>query len=1371
LVYYYDMPTPTPTPSLAERIVTTMRSPHSTEADLQRLLLEIEETPDADKSHILQRLKESVQTLNEHDRASIRNNLQTLERRTYTQLTAVDLEQLRAVTDVMRTQLEEPPAPEAAARPESAPTPAPAQPDTAAEQKWYNPATWTREQQLRAATYAGAGVVVVGGMVLAGWMWNRVKRRAKQASAVVQKGWGWLKWGTLAAVLTVGGGLGIRAAWKWRERLAMLRALEQKLHEANRQMQEAIRTGNVALQQHWKQQLELLKQQEQLVQSGKSATSVDSGNAAPAERTERRDPVIPPNVREAVQEVAQSEKEALLARMVVQAQGPRWNLDESSKINQMTGLIRNNGHLTMGEIEAAMNDPDRASPFIMAEDTNDPENRKQSSDTLVYYCDMLQPRVRESLMRERDLTPEQAEEALHALPLIDFLDCALRNANAVMRAISDLQQHGTSTENILRGLNSMNHQYILGGDAFVQQALDEMLREASAESLGISEEELASIDIVQLLSAAMHSRHGTVRNECMHLRSKTDATPSEKVLLFVFEKLMAEDNITHKIMLPLFHGVFPSSEHADPETRIRMYLLDRMTPAEALRFYLYHRMLAQGNALALPLLQIDIVRFIARHDDSKLPYKKYAIMTRIGGSLAANGISGLAEEWEKMGIDLNVELTDEQIEVMKVVGKVLLASPFVGLLEQGGALLGVVTAYPKHFAAGVGAQAVARTVWTRTAGPLFLDSMTDPKRFSTLLDSIADGTGISQPTRLAEKVRKGFSPLVYTYEEMRQAKHLFNNDIFHAIESISGPNAAHTQKNLKQLLSQCLQNPRLAHRWNTLAIELGKYSASHTELIKAADAAKKLASASPQAARWRGVLNAMRLPFRWGGVGRNIVFLGMPAICNAATVATDRAMTAVGRGIAAIPGRQIVSGVASRARQAVSAIPVPPALQHYGKYVKAGVVFNAALVGVEGVSYFTHERPRLLEEIEAETDPAKRAQLERELDYGHSASLGFNTLGTGLFYVPGAQPVAIAVLGANAAGQVARKSVEEGTTYMLTNERDLAGQSAGHMMQHIGKTAPGKNATWGQSFAARPAHYLRSPILIQDPIASWIVPDMSKTFDAANATARMEGYSAYFRQASLFTLPPLQKEDLSAADRSLSPEHIQERLAQRTADEQGYFATSALTFLKEKTDGSFVQVAPDLLHQAETYAFTRTMEHRIFMRDPDNATPDQRTVTEKVAEAEQNTIARETLRAMEIASLANQPELLRERAPWMLLTALQHELAACEAKILTTNFSNWTSMATGYWRSEDNLRTIARGAIATDLIASIKDFIRTLESSGGVEPIAVAEHIALLRASLTQNDPNAIAFQRIDQKADAPLAALGSETHLLSIPGLLPRFI
>lgn len=1291
------MPTPThpSSPSLGERIVSTVDAPDRTEEQLQALLKEIHATPDAKKPQVLDNMKQTIAGMDATKRTTIEAKLQTLEKESFSKLTESELEQLRGVTEVMRTELAIPQAPAATPTPATniptAPAAAPQASDVTAEKKWYKPQTWTPEERTRAAMYAGTGIAVVGGILLAKWLIGRAKNTAESVKEKTKTGWKWLKWGALAGVLTVGGYIGIKAAKDQIEKMGL-----RKLQEQWTKVQDRLaNVQNLTVKEY----AALKQKRAELEEKMKAYLTQPTVGSAPAAAPVA--PTVADRARETGAEAVETGTDYAIASSLARfCPSPDWARVNADKQNTIYGIMRHTGNATL--TIGAITNGTRA--FVVGEENETTaEDNRQATELLRTFCTAQKPKLIERMVKRDGLTQEAATAQVDAMPFVPFIKQA---ASAFVHAeqAAEILQRAYANREALLDLDK------LGTLSDLSEDLKMQLRTFMDKSIPMTEEEKAKITTDKLVQLALHKAGIFVRA----LEEPKANAPTEEKALYRFVTEEAATRETAKSMLPFFHKVFLNPDvwsETNMEHNITIvtgYMQDWMTVDQVLRMYLYRKMIEAGNPAGVVLMQAAMLKYVTVREYGGdnligLKTKKYDMMQRIAEKFTASGMEEFSEEWEKL-----YEMDPTALEqAQEILGSVL--------TETGKGIVGIIAGSVQE---GASAVKSAITENRKTAAAIAVAVPTAAYRVYAWKENYA-------PYEINNNLRKSGSDW-FKRRILHRTGAKFYTKTASEFDTIF--NAIKSDTTLLKSLEKCCKSQGSQTVWNDLLTELIVRFPTNPDVINAAEHFTKYSKARDIVANTRNAWNS--IPF------------------------VKPATRAIG---------SMKRGVVSAAKNTIGRIPVPAPLAKIAGLVKGTVVLDTAVVGYEAYNYFANERPRLLSEIENEQDPAKKAQLERELDYGNSASLGFNAVGTGLLYTP-FMPVGVVMLAGNAGRMVVNDSIEAGTTYMLKTEKELERESAGQILQHIGQTAPGQFATWGQGLAANPANYLRNPALagIPDPAVGYVAPDMSDTFDEANEGARMEGYRAYFRQAAQMVLPRFTEKELSEADQKLSPTEIASVLSTRAQGELGYFATAALTYLKETTRGRFTLVDPVMLRKAELYAKQCTLTNRIDLSHPEKAVEDHRTLSEKMAKTEKAYATVEDLQAKDIASLSGHPSVFAQQAPWKLLLAVRHELAACETKILTTDYSNWSGTLSGHWQSEENLQAIARGAFAERTLSIVRDLINSVQAGTPTTPEQITQTIAAMRLALVDGNPDDIAFESIDQGRDTAYEKLGNNAHLLS---------
>ncbi len=748
-----------------------------------------------------------------------------------------------------------------------------------AQETWYKPQTWSPETRQAAGWGLGVGIGLMGLVLLTRAAWKGTKEYVKATGEKVGWFWGKVKW---AIGLTVAAGLGYVGVRIFQD--------YKKITDLKKQLETAMKLGSTLKKgtAEWLANQKMIQELERAIQGVKDGVTPKANNtntaaeeaqkkaqdAAEAVKKKAREIAEDPRTQEGIEKAKTMTTERLVAKVILAQNKKEWDtLGSEAKENQIIGLLENNGTKTMDEIEN-----NEEFPFEIPEDTQDRPNRLRSGEVMLDYCQASHTTVLEKIMHDKKCTAEIAAASIGKLTLMQYLECALRGNSMYIKTMEAVSALPRSLEEFSAGLQQMPFTDILN-DEEVKATILSVMKDMQPEDMDITQEELENIDATSVLMAALSLDHGPLVNAKQELQKKCDtkaATPTERVLFVIMKSMTSDGNKTHLLMLPLFHGVFPDNDpNKTPEEQVRTYFLDRMTAAEALRFYMYDRMLSQGNALILPIMQMEVIRFIARHDNSRFRgSKKYEAIAGLTGDLFADGGEKIIEEWQKLGLNINIQLTDDEKDALKLMGKHFALTPLAGGYETFLATLGTYEKYPWLIGGtvlGTGALKVAavRTPYLKK----FSLSHTDPETFSQLLDSLPNTTGpMDYPTQVGAKFRRSrpLSFLLYSHEELSDAK-----GGFHIIFEKGIKESANRDEATK-LLRDCIANPRVASRWRALATELDGIS------LEAADQARKFASG----VRLRGALSSLRLPFTLKNGGFLWSAVTLPT--RVAAVAIDR---------------------------------------------------------------------------------------------------------------------------------------------------------------------------------------------------------------------------------------------------------------------------------------------------------------------------------------------------------------------------------------------------------------------------------------------------------------------------------------------------
>ncbi len=1165
-------------------------------------------------------------------------------------------------------------------------------------------------------TQAGTAIAVVGIGATLVVAWKALKvwlsRGRDVVGEKVKKGVSWLRWIGLA---TTGGLLTFFGLKVLQDRL-MKGSLEKAEAEIKKKGEKAVGTivasgkEGVTLVQGATKDL-----------TGEAVAAVAGASTAAVSKAEDLKKKITPEAKELGEELKTMSKEEVTARIVIAQHTEEWNLDDVAKKNQLIGLINHpvNMTKTMNSIDERRDDPSGLALDI-PDTTKDRVNREQSVNALLDYCDVHRPQVIDLMKHEKKCSDAEAEKYVGEMTLSTYLDYALRSSNAFVRAASELEKGAGSFAQLMETLKHLNFAYILKGDQYVEKEFKSIMSEARQADFGISDEEIEDINFIDLLQSAMSSSQGTVLDEQKRLESAT--TPSDKVLKFIYSKIIDESNTTHKVILPLFYDVFPIEKVGmTPEQIVRTYLLERMTPAEALRFYMYHRILSQGNAAVLPLMQIEVIRFIARHDKGPLQgTRKYTAMARMGGSLVWNGGGKIIEEWKKLNLNINIEITEEEQRMIKYVGSLIVASPFTGLIEHAKAVKGTVTAYPGTFALGVGTLAGSKVLYAR--GSPIVWGINLPE-FKKLIDGLPDVNGpIGAGPKTMENLRQLLLGFTATNLEITEVRSVWETIFNEALKKYRDPKKV---TEATEMFRQCIKQPRSAKNWATLAKELHDVAAktgSH-EILQAAKKAEEMSL--PAAARLRRIYGAMAVGFktswRWA-----IFTVGIQPLVSATAVAIDRG---------------VAKGIDVASRGAAAGV-----LRNTGKLLKFGAKGVPLVATVyEGGRYAIYEKDAMQKEFDAEKDPLKRKILHNEmLSKRLNIELGF--LGSvGTFTPPGA-----VLFFGNMARQEANESINAGTRYMLQDRKSMKDYAPANLLHQIQKSAPKKKVTFGQWMAST-----RVAGLYEGNIQK-----MGTLVDSANTGTRSEAYAAYFQKSA--GLPPVSAAMLTDAQ-AMDPTRSEQQMKILAQSQVSFFTQSALSYLSRVTNQTFVTVDPEVLHRALTYAYRCTIDWRLGMMGQATTFIQQEwpvkeaAITESMEREQEQRIAQAKLH---LDNGENPQAVL----PFYFLESIKDDLVMREADILGTNFLDWEYFwSFSHLTNDEEMQQITRSMYAQKLAAALETI--TTNTQPLTKENFEAGRQSLLR--ILKVDLETLALEGLESPKRARLQQTGMNAGLLSIEGML----
>jgi len=454
-------------------------------------------------------------------------------------------------------------------------------------------------------------------------------------------------------------------------------------------------------------------------------------------------------------------------------------------------------------------------------------------------------------------------------------------------------------------------------------------------------------------------------------------------------------------------------------------------------------------------------------------------------------------------------------------------------------------------------------------------------------------------------------------------------------------------------------------------------------------------------------------------------------------------------------GRQVVRQAGNVAR--LTRLNRVAGLMRAGKFLKAGKILGPVgaigFTSVDYAMYYAALRPHLMEMLENEKDPMKRRQIEREMN-AQQTRMGANAVGSICTLVP-FPPVMIggyAIIITSELADVLRTSIEDSTRYMLQDESDLQGYSAGACLNEIGKSKDGEHVSVGGAVASI---------------------GMGETFMTANQNARWEAYNAYFAQSAAIQCTPvspmfLDDETLDEIEKCEDPNKAskiaERRLKILNQDQTRMYVSAASRYIRHTTNKTFNLTTPDKLRKAEAYARLYVANWRQRRMDPEN-TEQVPSIGEPETEKKisEELVSREKMVKAELEDLAKtNSQEFKVVATYHLLNAVSHELALCEKKVTSTNYSNvWSWTGWRRWASDEDYKCTARGVYAD----RVRKVLRKI-NAGSWKASSYDNFRRELLAAFN-GKPNKIATEELYQGRSEKYIKIGQDLNALTIHGIM----
>ncbi|MDD5041747.1 MAG: hypothetical protein PHX87_04875 [Candidatus Peribacteraceae bacterium] len=352
-------------------------------------------------------------------------------------------------------------------------------------------------------------------------------------------------------------------------------------------------------------------------------------------------------------------------------------------------------------------------------------------------------------------------------------------------------------------------------------------------------------------------------------------------------------------------------------------------------------------------------------------------------------------------------------------------------------------------------------------------------------------------------------------------------------------------------------------------------------------------------------------------------------------------------------------------------------------------------------------------------------------------------------------PIAALAFGA----RVTYQKCEESTEYHLLNSRDMQKKyTPGQILEHIGKSSRLENVNWAQDFFLN-----------------------AETARRANENARWEGYDAYFAQIAAEHIRPASIMDIDAdsissgvaGDPKAMQTFLENAINVQQTERISTFVRAADRYVAYKTQGSFKLVTSEVLRNAALYAEIQ-FDQWERTGSADARPKDDATYWE---EMELNVVSRAAesskLIMADVSKFASDPVQFEREAPGKLLYLLRDELADCERRLITKDYSNWSNGANWIpfknWYGDRDLQMVARGVVAEQLFDVLQQAVDGVRQKKSFSETEARQLHARLRTVLTQ-DFDTLAVENMSKENVGTLRYVGEQTSRLGMVNILRLF-
>jgi hypothetical protein len=1166
-------------------------------------------------------------------------------------------------------------------------TNAPAPTSEKPREQWWNPTSWTPEEKEKAAHIAVIGGVVVGGLLLTKWLWGKTKKAGEAVKQKTSKVWKVIKFAILAGLLTVGGYIGIKGFNK----MQRLRKIESTIEDLKKQLENA----SEATRKELEKRIALLEAEAARLKNPKATQDT------------KKEPEEP--LKNGAEEVKEEVKKFLPERYFAAMGIARFfgetndNLILSERANQIHDIITHTGNkaLKMSDVLG------KKQPFAIIGD--DKTNREKSADTIVRFCDAQHERVTAFVERRDGVAKEVAQRTVQNMTLDEFLTATASSYGAMMPVIEAITESGG---NVAKAIEKIDMNKLMHMDETVQAEI-----EAYMKSKGYSEKELREFSFLKLMQMASQMHSGTVSGREPMAEDSVEA----KVMNALVNEVKNGD--THLYLLPCFHDIFPDEEEALTQEQkialVKKYLLERMSPAQAIRLYLCRRMMENGNPAGLMLMQLEVLKYVGSKESGEfITEKKYRIVNAIAAKVAGKSAAEIAEEWQNLNLNINPELIENAGAMMTQI------------FEAGveGATRAVTGAGREGFSAYVGMfldHPIATSLVSVPTAFVVRDIYREGSNPSTIFKRLQVLAETHRGDDLLERSLQRMRPLVgaISVDDFKNAETGYLH-IKEALERL--PESDKAKDTLYAALRSCNSSHGTKPAWEKLARLISKHPELGTS--KADDAARMFMNNPGM----RRAVAAMRHP----ALSRIPLFGTLSrAIHGGVNIATEYAGKTyeyAGKTYEAISNSPWIQELLEKTgtkiddvMELLSKIDVPPSvivaftktkgalqmllnaskggaaameyLMKLGAYAeKLKPALGGALVGLDVLVCaieMAMNRIRIagtdnpaLKELYAMRDQVSLAQAAAGTAMGVAAvKSGFAITGAASWSTIGASTTAISFVPAVialAGAKYAHGKLEAVSETWLSEEKDWLKKTPSELRSKMSEMGPGEQSYWqGAAGGTRLGDWVNRATMTNQQYAKW-QEQVGKTIEDANEGTRFSMTRAYLAQ----TTELHRRENESDAS-------YKERSARFLADEA--------MFVASMSEGTFGLQMNPVYRNAHTHAEIRALCEELtacggsqvisIERTDDNGKPYEKEFDiadygqfKNPTEYRDGICALDIIHAFqkqqrgitmmqsallkEMGADQSKREALLQRS---MLLEVRHELAQCDEKLLTADLRGW----------------------------------------------------------------------------------------------------